>query len=138
MKSMCQEPRRNSPSVTPSRPISSCIRTASRIAASSVRHNSSADKRPASCSARARSNSGGRNRLPTWSARNGGRDILLIPTSLLIVAGLQRHCERNDVSLLERDVVVEVVERGAGAGRGGGGARLVAEAAAGIAFVVAA
>ena len=34
----------------------------------------------------ARSNSGGRSRLPTWSARNGGPDMSLIATSPFLVA----------------------------------------------------
>jgi len=54
------------------RPICSCIRIASLIAASSIERSSSPSIRPASCSARAESSSGGRSRLPTWSARNGG------------------------------------------------------------------
>src|SRR5690242_647630 len=75
------------------------------------------------------------------------------PSSLLrgarkdaTVAGGRRrsHCEepqatgQSRATGSERNVVVEVVDRGAAAGRGGGGARLVAEAAAGIAFIVAA
>ena len=36
MKSMCQEARRNSPSVTDCSPASSCMRTTSRIASSSA------------------------------------------------------------------------------------------------------
>ena len=45
MKSICHEARRNSPSVTDRSPTSSCIRTASRIASSSIARSSSAEIR---------------------------------------------------------------------------------------------
>src|SRR5499427_5884818 len=73
MKSMCQDSRRSSPSVADRSPASCCIRTTSRMAASSISRSRPALSRPAACSSRARSSSGGRSRLPTWSARNGGR-----------------------------------------------------------------
>ena len=73
MKSMCQEARRNSPSVTDCSPASSCMRTTSRIASSSACARPASSSRPAACASRASSSSGGRSRLPTWSARNGGR-----------------------------------------------------------------
>src|SRR4028119_356487 len=69
---MCQEARRNSPSVADWRPTSSCIPTTSRIAPSSAARSSSAVARPAAKSSRALRSSGGRSRLPTWSARKGG------------------------------------------------------------------
>ena len=69
MKSMCQVARRNSPSVAERSPTSSCSFTASRIAASSTPRNSSASIFEAAKSSRAWSSSGGRSRLPTWSAR---------------------------------------------------------------------
>ena len=47
MKSMCHEARRNSPSVAERSPTSSCIRTASRIASSSILRSSAASIRPA-------------------------------------------------------------------------------------------
>src|SRR5690349_1294357 len=72
-KSMCQDARRNSPSVADCSPASRCMRTASRIAASSTARSSSAGSAPAPNASRARSRAGGRSRLPTWSARNGGR-----------------------------------------------------------------
>ena len=72
MKSVCHSARRNSPSVAERSPAASCIATASRIASSSARVSWSAVMVPAAWSARARSSAGGRSRLPTWSARNGG------------------------------------------------------------------
>src|SRR3954453_11304695 len=84
---MCQEPRRNSPSVTPLRPSSACITTAWRIQASSVPRSIPAVIRPPSYSARAASKAAGRNRLPTCSARNGGS----APVSLTIVSLMIRH-----------------------------------------------
>src|SRR3954454_20036542 len=73
MKSMCQEARRNSPSVAERSPASSCLRTTSRIASSSMPRSSDASMRPSLKSSRACSSCGGGSRLPTWSARNGGR-----------------------------------------------------------------
>src|SRR6266511_167851 len=72
MKSMCQEARRNSPSVADCRPTSRCIATTSRVASSSTARSSSSGMRPAAWSSRAWSSRRGRSRLPTWSARNGG------------------------------------------------------------------
>src|SRR5690349_642326 len=72
MKSMCQEARRNSPSVADWSPTSSCIVTAPGISWSSIARSSSAGMRPAAKSSRAWSSRFGRSRLPTWSARNGG------------------------------------------------------------------
>ena len=69
---MCHEARRNSPSVADCSPTSSCLRTTSRIASSSIPRSSSASIRPSLKSSRACSSSGGRRRLPTWSARKGG------------------------------------------------------------------
>ena len=72
MKSMCHVARRNSPSVAERRPTSSCSLTASRIASSSTARSSSASIVSLAKSSRACSSAGGRSRLPTWSARNGG------------------------------------------------------------------
>ena len=72
MKSMCQEARRNSPSVADCRPTSSCIWIAAGITSSSTALRSAALIRPAAKSSRAISSRWGRSRLPTWSARNGG------------------------------------------------------------------
>src|SRR5215216_6316739 len=69
---MCQELRRNSPSVADWRPTSSCMATTSAMASSSTARNWSAEMRPAACCSRATRSRGGRRRLPTWSARYGG------------------------------------------------------------------
>src|SRR5437588_2263161 len=66
-KSTCQKARRNSPSVTERRPAASCIATALRISRSSISLSRG------DLSARALRSSAGRRRLPTWSARKGGR-----------------------------------------------------------------
>src|SRR3989442_6629269 len=66
-KSTCQKARRNPASVTGCRPAASCIRTASRMQSSSI-FPSCGD-----FSARAFFSAAGRRRLPTWSARKGGR-----------------------------------------------------------------
>src|SRR4051794_241296 len=83
MKSMCQDSRRNSPSVTDFRPVCSWRRMTSRIASSSIARRSSWEMRPAARSSRALSTSGGRSRLPTWSARKGGLVRTDIGRSLL-------------------------------------------------------
>src|SRR6478735_1485165 len=72
MKSMCHDVRRNSPSVAVRTPASRWRATASRIAVSSASRNPASSRSPARCRARASSSAGGRSRLPTWSARNGG------------------------------------------------------------------
>src|SRR5918992_1785323 len=72
MKSMCQDARRNSPSVADWSPTSLCIRTTSLIASSSTARSRSAESCPVAKPSRASRSSGGRSRLPTWSARNGG------------------------------------------------------------------
>ena len=65
MKSMCQEARLNSPSVTERSPMSPCILTASRIASSSTARRSSGEIAPRAASSRACSRARGRSRLPT-------------------------------------------------------------------------
>src|SRR3954454_5474706 len=72
MKSMCHDSRRNSPSVIERRPVASWRRMTSTIASSSIARRSSGEMRPLALSSRACSTSGGRSRLPTWSARKGG------------------------------------------------------------------
>src|SRR5215208_1447137 len=72
MKSMCQEARRNSPSVADCKPTSFCIRTTSRMASSSAAFSSSSEIWPAACFSRASRRDWGRRRLPTWSALKGG------------------------------------------------------------------
>ena len=78
MKSMCQDSRRSSPSVAARSPASSCLRTTSRMAPSSISRSSSALSRPAANSSRARSSSGraqqaadvvGAERRPSGEAR---------------------------------------------------------------------
>ena len=78
MKSMCHAVRRNSPSVAACNPTRSCMATTSRIALSSAARSTVMSISPASCAARVASSAGGRSRLPTWSARNGGsvRDVM--------------------------------------------------------------
>src|SRR5205814_5518720 len=90
---MCQEPRRNSPSVTSLRPSSACIATAFLMQSSSQPRRVSAVIQPFSCSARAAKSGSGRNRLPTWSARNGGPGGLLIATSSGQFAGWVEQSE---------------------------------------------
>ena len=71
---MCHQSRRNSPSVIPDRPTASCFATTSRMQRSSISRSASRPISPFFAAARAFRSSGGRSRLPTWSARNGGFD----------------------------------------------------------------
>ncbi len=71
-KSRWNQARRNSPSVIERIPVSSSLRTAPAIAASSTARSSAALISPFARRLRAACTSGGRRRLPTWSARNGG------------------------------------------------------------------
>src|SRR3954465_1048629 len=101
MKSMCQVARRNSPSVTDWSPTSSCMRTTSSIAASSAAFRPSSSSWPTACASRASCSSGGRSRLPTWSARNGGLVRSDIETPGPLVCGMRTmaHPAHTVVSL---------------------------------------
>src|SRR3954449_8776867 len=81
MKSMCQEARRNSPSVADWRPASFWSPTTSLIASSSMPRSSSASMSPVARSSRAFRRCWGRSRLPTWSARKGGLSRLMSDNS---------------------------------------------------------
>src|SRR5262249_33816386 len=70
-KSKCHQERRNSPSVASFRPIEACLCTTFSISMSSILRRSSAEISPFSSLARASLIFGGRNRLPTSSARKG-------------------------------------------------------------------
>src|SRR6267378_2169647 len=93
-KSRCHQWRRNSPSVTPSRPIASCLFTTARIARSWI--------------SRSRlffSSSGGRKRLPTWSARNGGfMNARMLPSHAPVNILFASETEKAEhwIPLLER------------------------------------
>src|ERR1700741_1140851 len=69
----------------PSRPKPSCHFTMSRIAASSALRSSAFEILPTASWSRASSNSFGRRKLPTWSARNGGlsRFAMAVPDAPL-------------------------------------------------------
>ena len=71
-KSRWNQARRNSPSVTLRMPSASTSRTAAAMASSSTARSWAAVIVPAARAARASCTAGGRSRLPTWSARNGG------------------------------------------------------------------
>src|SRR6267142_5170147 len=77
-KSRCQKSRQNSPSVTACRPSASCFFTAWVMQRSSTFLSSVAGRFPALAAARASCSSFGRSKLPTWSAWNGGREVLVV------------------------------------------------------------
>ena len=80
MKSMCHVARRNSPSVADLQAdVLLQLAPTSRIASSSTARSSSASILSSAKSSRACSSVGGRSRLPTWSARNGGVSRLDMP-----------------------------------------------------------
>ena len=91
MSSSHQLRRRNSPSVTACRPMRSCVAMHSRMQRSSTARSSALSCGPrwlcGVCGPRKRSraclSAGGRSRLPTWSARNGGRGRALIERRIL-------------------------------------------------------
>src|SRR4051794_22070685 len=120
MKSMCHDVRRSSPSVTVFRPASRCSAMTSRMHSSSTARSASRSICPALNSARALCRRSGRSRLPTWSARKGGRwRGLMAPASLSAAAllgldGPRHHAQRlsrGDLALLQdkpRDLGVEL------------------------------
>src|SRR6266850_8076839 len=77
-KSRCQKSRRNSPSVTACRPMASCFLTACAIERSSTAFSPASGSLPEFAAARASCSSFGRSKLPTWSAWNGGREVLVV------------------------------------------------------------
>src|SRR5436305_2382282 len=77
-KSKCHQERRNSPSVASFRPIEACLCTTFSISRSSALRRSSAVISPFSSLARASLMRGGRNRLPTSSARNGALVLCMV------------------------------------------------------------
>src|SRR6185436_2594310 len=81
-KSVCQERRRFSPSVTAFSPTASCLRIKAAMSRSSIAASCSAVISPRARLSRASFSAGERSRLPTWSARNGGlvRCIAARPT----------------------------------------------------------
>src|SRR3954452_19063133 len=109
MKSMCQEARRNSPSVAERRPASRWSRMTSRVASSSTERSSLASMSPFANRSRASSRAGGRSREPTWSARYGG-----VSRRAMGTAFLDRVVTRG---LLDRDPAElgELLERGGAA-----------------------
>src|SRR5215212_3056636 len=101
-KSRCHHERRNSPSVTARRPTSSCFWMTRSISPSSTALSSSAEISPLARFARASFRAGGRSRLPTWSARKGGR----VRCTFLILFGGRERC----LLLLQHEVVLHLVE----------------------------
>ena len=93
---MCHDARRNSPSVADCRPTSSWSFTTSRIASSSMARSSSAVILSLAKSSRACSSSGGRRRLPTWSARYGGVLRADMPGTLPRPQFLQRRARAQE------------------------------------------
>src|SRR5207249_7455380 len=84
-KSKCHQERRNSPSVASFRPIEACLCTTFSISRSSALRRSSALISPFSSLARASLMRGGRNRLPTSSARNGALVLCMVLTPEVLV-----------------------------------------------------
>src|ERR1700722_2399778 len=79
-KSKCHHERRNSPSVASFKPVEACLCTTFSISMSSALRRSSADISPFSSLARASLLRGGRNRLPTSSARKGALVLCMVFT----------------------------------------------------------
>src|ERR1700761_4985309 len=77
-KSKCHQERRNSPSVASFKPVEACRCTTFSISISSALRRSAAEISPFSSLARASLMRGGRNRLPTSSARNGAFVLCMV------------------------------------------------------------
>src|SRR5690348_7094853 len=92
-KSKCHHERRNSPSVASLRPVEACRCTTFSISMSSILRKSSAEISPFSSLARASLIFGGRNRLPTSSARNGGLVLCMVNSQMLFVCRRARHAK---------------------------------------------
>src|SRR5947207_9046969 len=87
----------------PCSPIASCMRTISAIARSSTVRSSALEISRFWDRSRAASSSGGRRKLPTWSARNGGW------VRKLIVCSHSRILEVLD--LVELDIVELAIDQ---------------------------
>src|ERR1700680_3829307 len=92
-KSKCHHERRNSPSVASFRPIDACLCTTFSISMSSTLRRSSADISPFSSLARASLMRGGRNRLPTSSARKGAFVLCMVLTPEKLICRGPRDAE---------------------------------------------
>src|SRR5574341_1293405 len=97
-KSTCQNARRYSPSVIDSWPAASCIATALPIGRFSTSANCPREILFCLKSSRAFFSSAGRSRLPTWSARKGGRSSSTIPRAY---SGKRPHGKLGQFPLLE-------------------------------------
>src|ERR1700692_2828610 len=87
-KSKCHHERRNSPSVASFKPIEDCLCTPFSFSLSSILRRSSAEISPFASLARASLIFGGRNRLPTSSARKGAFVLCMVsPPRILMCRG---------------------------------------------------
>ena len=99
-KSKCHHERRNSPSVASLRPISSCFVMIFSISGSSTALSCGGMISPFARLARASLSGAVRNRLPTWSARNGGLDVAsLLSRSLCLGLTAQSAVDAHDVEI---------------------------------------
>src|SRR5882757_5076421 len=92
-KSKCHQERRNSPSVASLRPSEACLCTTFSISRSSALRSSSAVISPFSSLARASLMRGGRNKLPTSSARNGALVLCMASTPEILMGSGARDAE---------------------------------------------
>src|SRR5580704_3575246 len=105
-KSRCHHERRNSPSVMDCSPAASCFLMTSLIAPSSAALSSAALISPLLRRSRAAFSAAGRNRLPTWSARNGGlvRCIICLLSAPHFVRNLDDHVELGPFLVLGKHI----------------------------------
>src|SRR5947207_195935 len=105
-KSVCHDARRYSPSVTDLSPAASCLRMTAAISRSSTSLSAAASISPRSRLARASFSAAERNRLPTWSARNGGLVRSIDESAPHLVGHLDDHAQLRPLLLLGQDVAL--------------------------------
>src|SRR5665213_3364666 len=105
-KSRCHQERRNSPSVTDCRPTSSCFLMTRSISRSSISLSAPALISPLMRCSRAFFSAAGRNRLPTWSARNGGLVRMLIALSPYFLSDFRYHFQLRPLLVLSLHVAL--------------------------------
>src|SRR5215469_3064181 len=97
--------RRYSPSLKTSIPTCFCISSTSRMALSSTWRNCSAARLPCWYCSRASSSSGGRNRLPTWSAR-----IVFVMVWPFLPGNWLQHLPREYLVFEQVSIISEAVQ----------------------------
>src|SRR5450759_519615 len=105
-KSRCHQERRNSPSVIDCKPTSSWRLMTRSISRSSTAFSAAASISPLARCSRPFFKAAGRNRLPTWSARNGGLVRILMTLPPHFLGDLHDHLELRPLLILGQDIAL--------------------------------